>query len=140
MLSAEQALNRTTTKSNKSKIQINLPSRFRMTYKVPYTNFYTLPELIRYSMVNKLNLYVRPAQCNQIEHHNKISFRHDVQSPPRPFQNPSQEPPEILINWRGGTKAQPSSIQYYSPGGGMGPRGPESFICLMVLIYSSLNY
>ena len=30
-----------------------------------------------------------------------------AQDPPRP----PQEPPEVLINWRGGTKAQPSSIR-----------------------------
>ena len=34
--------------------------------------------------------------------------------PPRPLKTApgsAQEPPEVLINWRGGTKAQPSSIR-----------------------------
>ena len=34
-------------------------------------------------------------------------------SPPRPLKTApgsAQEPPEVLINWRGGTKAQPSTI------------------------------
>ena len=44
------------------------------------------------------------------------------QDPPKPSPSPpqdlSQKPPKVLINWRGGTKAQPSTINLLKCKGG----------------------
>mgnify|MGYP003333716237 CR=1 FL=1 len=51
----------------------------------------------------------RPSHPKKAQGH-PISVKVPPYEPPRP----PQEPPEVLINWRGGTKAQPSSIRRHS--------------------------
>ena len=63
--------------------------------KTPYETFKTLP---RHQDALK-----RPQDASKTAH-----------DPPKTAENrpgSAQEPPEVLINWRGGTKAQPSTIR-----------------------------